>query len=131
MAEVSGEFTVTGMGGEDRLGEAGSMRLTRASGEQSFSGGIDGTGHVDWLFCFRPDRTAELVGLQRIDGTLDGRHGTVVLTATGAHNGTTSAGRWTIVEGSGSGDLEGIVGEGEWSAGPGPQARFRLRYELG
>jgi hypothetical protein len=129
--EASGEFTITGMGGEGALGEAGPIRLTHASGEQSFTGGIDGTGNVDWLFAFRPDRTAEVVGLQRIDGRLGGRRGTFVLMATGSHDGTTSSGRWTIVQASGSGELEGISGEGEWSAGPGPQARFRLRYELG
>ena len=131
MPEVSGEFSVTAMAGEEPLGEVGAVRVTHVSGDQAFSGGIDGAGHVDWLMCYRSDRTAELVGLQRIDGTIDGRRGTLVLTSTGSHDGKTSAGHWTIVSGSGGGDLHGISGEGDWSAGPGPQATFRLRYRLG
>ncbi|HEY3523409.1 MAG TPA: DUF3224 domain-containing protein [Candidatus Limnocylindrales bacterium] len=131
MAEASGTFTITGMAGEDELGTADGVRLTHAAGDQSFDGDIFGRGHVDWLFAYRPDRTAELVGLQRIEGTLEGRQGTFVLTSTGSHDGQTSNGRWTIVAGSGSGELATISGDGDWSAGPGPQATWRLRYELG
>jgi hypothetical protein len=130
MAEVTGEFTLTGMGGEDELGETPALRITHASGEQTFSGGIEGSGHVDWLLGYRADRTAALVGLQRIDGSLDGARGSLVLASVGSHDGTTSRGHWTIVGGSGTGDLRGISGDGDWSAGPGPKATFRLRYEL-
>ena len=130
MPVTSGTFTITGMGGEDELGTTDGIRLTHASGDQSFSGGIEGAGHVDWLLAYRADRTAELVGVQRIDGSLEGRRGSFVLTSTGSHDGRTSHGRWTIVSGSGSAELAGISGDGEWEAGPGPEATWRLRYAL-
>lgn len=130
MAEVGGEFTITGMGGDEPLDEAG-VRVTHARGEQAFRGGIEGTGAVDWLMCYRPDKTADFVGVQRIRGTLDGRRGSLVLTSSGRHDGRTSHGAWSIVAGSGTDELDGISGAGSWEAGPGPEARYRLSYELG
>lgn len=129
MAHIEGTFAVTGMGGEDELAQAG-VRVTHARGEQRFEGGIAGAGSVDWLMCYRPDKTADLVGVQRIDGTIDGRRGSLVLTSRGRHDGTRSTGDWEIVEGSGTGDLAGSIGRGSWQAGPGPQATYELDLEL-
>jgi hypothetical protein len=128
MPEAAGEFRITGMGGEDPIAELDGRRLTHASGTQAFTGGIEGTGHIDWLMCYLPDRTATFVGLQQVDATLDGRRGTFVMTSTGRHDGRASEGRWSIVEGSGTGELAGITGSGEWRAGPGPEGSYRLSY---
>jgi hypothetical protein len=40
-------------------------------------------------------------------------------------------GTWTVVPETGKGDLTGIVGNGRWKAGPGPQATFELTYQVG
>jgi hypothetical protein len=129
MPEAIGEFQVRG-GGEEPLREAGALRVTHANGEQAFSGAIEADGHIDWLMCYRADRTATFVGVQVIDGSIDGRRGTVLLTSIGDHDGRASSGTWTVVEGSGSGGLDGISGEGDWTAGPGPNGSYRLRYEI-
>jgi hypothetical protein len=130
LRDVVGEFRVTDMG-EETYTERHPGKLTRANGTQEFSGGIEGTGRVEWLMCYREDGTAEYVGIQEIDGTLDGRTGGFILTAAGSFDGRRSQGRWAVVTGSGTGDLAGIAGDGEFTAGPGPQASFRLSYELG
>lgn len=131
MTEASGEFTVAGGAGEETLANADRVRVTHAFGDQRFSGALDGTGHIDWLMCYRADRTAEFVGIQRIEATLEGRTGAFALRSVGSHDGRASRGTWTIVEASGSGGLEGISGEGDWTAGPGPTGSYRLRYEIG
>src|SRR3712207_146555 len=113
MATTSGSFTVMSVGGEDTLADGG-VRVTHAWGAQAFDGGIVGGGSVDWLMCYRADKTAELVGVQRIDGTIDGRRGSFVLTSSGSHDGSTSSGSWSIVAGSGTGALAGIRGTGSW-----------------
>jgi hypothetical protein len=127
--ESTGEFTVTGMG-EETYAQLRPGKLTHANGTQDFSGGIKGTGRVEWLMCYRADKTARYVGMQQINGTLDGRKGSFVLTAAGGFDGKRSKGTWTIVEGSGKGALAGIRGKGRFTAGPGPQATFRLSYDL-
>ena len=124
-----GQFKITG-GHEEAYSDRGEGRLTRSGGAQAFSGDVEGTGRIEWLMCYRADRTAEFVGLQEIDGTLDGRRGEFVLTSSGSHDGVRSKGSWTVITGSGKGELAGIVGSGTWIAGPGPQATYELTYEV-
>jgi hypothetical protein len=129
MKEAIGEFKITG-GREDAYSERDGAKLTRAGGTQEFSGGITGNGRVEWLMCYRDDGTAEYVGLQEIEGTLDGHPGSFILTAVGAFDGKRSEAHWGVVPGSGTGELAGIAGDGVFEAGPGPQATYRLSYEL-
>jgi hypothetical protein len=130
LSEATGEFKVTGMG-EETYAQLRPGKLTHANGTQVFTGDIKGTGSVEWLMCYRKDKTARYVGMQQISGTLDGRKGSFVLTAAGSFDGNRSKGTWTVVEGSGKRALAGIRGKGRFTAGPGPQASFRLSYELG
>jgi hypothetical protein len=129
LKEASGEFTVTG-GEEEAYSERGPGKLTRARGTQDFSGDIEGRGRVEWLMCYLENGTAEYVGLQEVEGRLDGRKGSFVATARGRFDGSRSEGRWALVAGSGTGELAGISGTGGFKAGPGPQATYQLSYEL-
>ncbi len=109
----------------------GGGKLTRASVEQSFSGGVEGAGSVEWLMCYRADQTADFVGMQRVDGSLGGRHGTFIMRTSGTFDGHEAKGSWTVVEGSGTGELDRLRGEGEFAAPPGSQAEAKLVYDLG
>ena len=131
MMTVTGTFEVQ-PGDETTIGEPGEgIRLTHATGTQRFSGGIVGDGAIDWLMCYLPTKSARYVGLQRITGTIDGRRGSVVLEAVGDHDGTGSSATWTIIEGTGTGDLAGIRGTGGFEAKGGRTVSYRLDYELG
>ncbi len=111
MTRATGAFTVTG-GSEQTIREvAGEARLTRVSGTQRFGAGIVGEGSVECAFCYRPDRSARFVGLQRIEGSIDGRSGSFVMESSGDHDGRQSAGHWRAIAGSGTGDLVGVSGE--------------------
>jgi Protein of unknown function (DUF3224) len=106
-------------------------RLTRASVEQGLSGDIEGEGAVQWLMCYRPDKTADFVGLQRIAGSVGGRQGSLALLQTdGTFDGREARGRLSVVPGSGTGELEGVRGEGEFSALHGGAASLTLELEL-
>jgi uncharacterized protein DUF3224 len=130
MPNATGTFEVT-PGSEDALFETDDgLTLTHATGIQRFTGDIQGEGSVDWLMCYLPNKTARFVGLQRIDGSLDGRTGTFVMEATGSHDGTQSGATWTIVSGSGTGDLTGITGEGSFDAAGGRTVTYVLEYRL-
>jgi hypothetical protein len=107
-------------------------KLTRASVRQAFSGDIEGEGEVEWLLCYRPDKTAEFVGLQRIVGRVGDRAGSFVLTQTdGVFDGTEARGELSVVPGSGTGDLAELRGTGRFRAPHGSPASFELDYELG
>ena len=105
-------------------------RLTRASVAQALSGDIEGEGLAEWLMCYRPDKTATFVGLQRLTGRLGDRDGSFVVESHGIFDGELARGRWTIVPGSGTDELRDIQGEGTWEAPHGPEATFELDYDL-
>jgi len=130
MPDATGTFEVK-PGSEDTLHAIeGGPKLTHATGTQTFSGQIQGEGSVDWLMCYLPDTSARFVGVQRIDGSVDGRTGTFLMTAVGSHDGTGSAATWTIVAGSGTGELSGISGEGSFRAAGGATVEYTLAYQL-
>lgn len=129
MTIAKGTFTVS-IDGEDPLQTLeGDIRLTHASGTQQFSGDVVGDGSIDWLIAYRADESAHMVGLQRISGTVDGRAGAFVIAAVADHDGATSRATWTIVAGSGSGQLVGIGGRGSFVAS-GTTVDYELEYEI-
>jgi len=73
VTRATGAFTVTG-GSEQTIREApNEVKLTRVAGTQRFEGAIVGEGSVEWMFCYRPDRSAVFVGFERIEGSLEAR----------------------------------------------------------
>lgn len=128
MTTASGEFQVAAWK-EETYEELDTGRgLTQADVSLGFSGAIEGDGAVRWLMAYRADGTASFVGLARITGALDGRSGTFVLQNTGEFDGTAARGQWSVVEGSGTGDLDGLTGAGGFVAGQ--EATYSLEYQL-
>jgi hypothetical protein len=110
----------------------GGRKLTQASVKQAFTGDVEGEGAVEWLMCYRPDETADFVGVQRIVGQLGGRSGSFVLLQTaGTFDGREATAELSVAPGSGTGDLTGLSGTGELSAPRGGEPTIRLDYELG
>lgn len=131
MTKANGSFQITSFN-EDAYEDRGSgAKLTHASGDQAFSGDIEGEGAVHWLMSYGPDGTARYVGLQRIKGEMSGRKGSFIIEATGDFDGAASRGTWSVIPGSGTDDLKGITGTGTFEAPGGPKATYELQYELG
>jgi hypothetical protein len=126
---LRGQFEVTGWD-EHAYYQHGSEKLTRVSAAQRFSGAIDGDGTVEWLMCYRPDGTAHFVGLQRIDGTIDGRSGVVVVSSIGEFDGERAVGDWKVVEGAATGELRGAAGTGRFEAPMGETPTFELELAM-
>ncbi len=128
--KVEGRFKIEGWE-EETYGEIdGGGKLTRASVKQAFSGGIEGDGEVEWLLCYRPDETADFVGLQSVAGSVGDRSGSFVLQVSGSFDGGEAKGDWSVVPGSGTGELDGLRGRGGFSAPLGSEAAVTLEYEF-
>jgi hypothetical protein len=108
----------------------GGGKLTRASVTQKFSGDVTGDGKTEWLMCYVSDNDATFVGLQKIDGSLGGKKGTFVVETIGEFDGKAAKGTWSVVPGTGSGELAGLEGEGRFEAPKGPKATFELDYDF-
>jgi len=105
-------------------------KLTRASIRRTFTGDIEGEGHVEYVMMYRPDGSATFVGLERIDGRIGGKRGTFVLQRTGTFEGGVAKESYAVVPGSGTGELHGLRGDGTSAVGHGMEHPFLLNYEL-
>jgi hypothetical protein len=130
VTKASGTFELTSRTESPYDELDGGIKLTHASGAQTFGGDIDGDGAVHWLMLYRPDKSARFVGLQRISGSVAGRRGSFVLAAEGDHEAGSSRIRWTVVTGSGTGDLAGIAGTGSMTAPGGAKGTYELQYSF-
>ena len=131
MPKARGSFRIASFKEDTYEDRGDGAKLTHASGDQAFSGDIEGDGQVHWLMCYRPDGSATYVGLQRITGSVGGRTGSFVIDASGEFDGAASRGTWSVVPGSGEGALAEISGAGRFEAPGGPNASYDLDYELG
>lgn len=127
---AKGTFRVESWQEEPYL-EGDRRKLTRATVKQSFAGDLMGEGAVEWLMCYRPDQTADFVGHQFVSGRLGGRRGTFVVRSWGTFDGQQARGTWAVIQGSATGELDGLRGQGEFVAPLGPEASFELDYEIG
>jgi hypothetical protein len=110
---------------------AGMPKLTRASVSRVFHGDFEGDGTAEYLMIYRPDNSANFVGMERMVGKLGGRSGSFVLQRSGTDDGKTTHESYFVVLGSGTGDLKGLKGEGVFLATHAqPSYSFTLDYDF-
>ena len=108
----------------------GLPKLTRAAVTKTFTGDITGEGHVEYLMMYRSDGSATFLGFERIVGSLAGRAGSFVLQRTGVFESGMAKESYAVVPGSGTGELQGLRGEGTTAVGHGMEHPFTMNYEL-
>lgn len=104
-------------------------KLTTARVTKSYSGEIDGESVTQWLMAYDADGSAAFVGLERISGTFGGRSGTCVLQHVGGYQDGAATAELTVVAGSGSGELAGVAGRGDFVADPAGKVRLELAFD--
>ena len=105
-------------------------KLTRASVTKTFSGDIEGQGQVEYLMMYRGDGSATVLGLERIIGRIGGKAGSFVLQRTGVYENGEAKETYSVVPGSGTGELRGLRGVGTSALGHGMEHPFALDYEF-
>jgi hypothetical protein len=106
-------------------------KMTRAAVTKSFSGDITGEGHVEYLMMYRSDGSATFVGLERVVGQVAGKAGSFVLERTGVFENGVATESYSVIPGSGTGELRGLCGEGTSAVGHGTEHPLTLNYEFG
>jgi len=105
-------------------------KLTRASVRKTFSGDIEGEGQVEYLMMYRSDGSAAFVGLERIVGRIGGKAGTFVLQRIGMFESGHAKESYSVIPGSATGELRGLVGDGTSALSHGSEYPFTLNYDL-
>ncbi len=110
--------------------QAGAPALNEIRVTETFSGDIQGDGTVRFIQAARPDGSATFVGIERVRGSIDGRHGSFLLQDSGTLVGGQVKGSWFVVPNSGTDELRGLQGEGGFEAQLGQHASIWLDYSL-
>jgi len=103
-------------------------KLTRASVTKSYQGDVDGEGKLEYLMMYRTAGSASFMGLERLTGSVSGRSGSFVLQHSGTFEDGVAKVILSVVPGSGTGDLRGMRGEGEFTVGHQPPYAMTLDY---
>jgi hypothetical protein len=104
---------------------------------KTFSGAIEGTSTVEMLYTRTPGENGSYAGagyvaLERISGSVDGRHGSFALLHISTVVGNEPPlSRYLISPGSGTGDLAGLSGVGLITIDDDGTHTLHLDYELG
>lgn len=96
--------------------------------EETFTGDIEAQSTVRALEVRRGDHSASLVSLQRVHGKLHGREGSFVLQGEETVEDGRIEATWSVVPGSGTGELSGLRGEGGFEGTFGTGSEGTLDY---
>ena len=126
---ATGTISVTGWNPTPYDEAPGATSMVVIEVAEDFHGDIEGQGRARMLQALRPDGSASFVGHERVTATLAGRSGTFLFQDAGTLSSTGDVdGRWFVVPDSGTGQLEGLRGEGTFSASVGQSATITLDY---
>lgn len=113
---ISADFAVTGWDERPFDERVGTSTLTEALVSREYTNGIEATSTTKWLMAYAPDKSATYVGLERLVGTVAGRHGTLVLLHDGAFEDGVASATLRVV--SGTDQFKNVTGTGEFRADP-------------
>ena len=106
-------------------------KLTRVQATVTYEGEIEGEGKLQYLMMYREDETAGYVSMERFTGRIGDRKGSLVLQGSGEFKDGAATVDWTVVPGSGTGDLRGITGTGGFKSIHGnEETEVALDYDL-
>ncbi|MEV6278474.1 DUF3224 domain-containing protein [Nocardia sp. NPDC051832] len=106
----------------------GAPKLATATGFDVYRGDLEGDADWQGLMFTDPDGSGTFDSLQRTRGTLGGRTGSFVLRMTGTFTATgDSHADWSVVPGSGTGELAGLSGTGGYASSAG-NTTYTLTY---
>ncbi|MCA8944591.1 MAG: DUF3224 domain-containing protein [Planctomycetes bacterium] len=106
------------------------QKMVQAKVERTFEGDLVGESHTEYLMAYTPTG-ASFVGLERFTGSLSGKTGSFVFQRDGtAGSDGVVREQFMIVVGSGTGELKGITGRGNWESAHAESYTISFEYEL-
>ena len=117
MTMATGSFTMKTWDEQSYGQVEGGPRIAHAHSTNTYTGAITGESSVNYVTLYLDgDATCLYRGYEQIEGTLDGRTGSFVLEHVGSWQDNKATTTWTVIEGSGTGELAGLTGTGGYVA---------------
>jgi hypothetical protein len=128
--KAGGGFTIKAWDEQPYAELDGAPKLTHARVTAIYGGDLEGEGTSELVMAYDQD-DATYAGYERVVGSLGGRSGSFVLRLDGGFEDGAARTTWTVVEGTGTGDLAGLRGEGGYLARHGEaEVAYELRWSL-
>jgi hypothetical protein len=108
----------------------GEHKLATVHARNSYSGDWEGEGILRLLMAYVGDQAVHYTGLERVTGSLGGKQGSFLLKHDGIFENGIAKTAWTVVPGSGTGELAGLRGEGGFASGHAEESPVTLEYEF-
>jgi hypothetical protein len=126
--KATGTFTIKSWDEQPFAEVEGAPKLTQARVTTTYGGDLDGEGTSTLVMAY-DGADASYAGYERVVGSLGGRSGSFVLRLAGGFEQGAARTTWTVVEGSGTGELAGLQGDGGYVASQGePEVAYELRW---
>lgn len=106
----------------------GGRSMREAKVRQAYHGHLRGESDLVYLMTYTGEGTARFVGTELFEGTVGDREGRVSFHHEGTFEDGVARSHCRVVPGSGTGELEGISGEGRFEA-EGNKVEFRFSCE--
>lgn len=114
---------------EEPYAEADGTELSRVHISRTFTGDLEGESTAE-LMIAKAAGGGGYIGHDRITGRLNGKQGTFVFQHTGVMSPDGVSNSGTIVPGTATGELVGLIGDGTMLADDEGNHTFTLAYEL-
>ncbi len=128
--DYKASFQITSWNEETVGEEKDGSTVKRAVVTQTYKGDMEGTGTVSYVMFYRDQKTADFIGFEQFEGEVKGKNGAFVMRHDGVFKDGKASSDWIIEIGSGSGELDGITGDGSFKAGHAGTARVNCRIAL-
>jgi Protein of unknown function (DUF3224) len=107
------------------------VTLTRTQVTKTFHGQIEGQSTAELLMVAAPDGSAAYVGFEHIVCRLHERTGSFILHHSATQTSGGQSASWSVVPGTGTGELQDLRGAARIEVTPEGQHTFTLDYALG
>ena len=108
----------------------GEHKLTTVHARNRYAGDWEGEGSLHLQMVYVGDRAVHYTGLERVSGSLAGKRGGFVLKHDGVFEDGIAKTTWTVVPGSGTGELAGLSGAGGFASGHAEESPVTLDYDF-
>lgn len=106
-------FTVSGWDEKTEFDFGGGRKITRVLAKFKYLGDLEAEGELEYQMAYGANETGRYVGLERVNGTLNGHAGTFVVEHRGTFDAASVKNHWLIVEHTGTGALENLQGSAD------------------
>ncbi len=105
-------------------------KITRATVSKTFKGDIKGNSKLEYVLNYTADGNATFVGIERITANIENKEGSFSVQHQGSFVNGIASSNFTVISGSATKELVGLVGQGEYSSGHAPLIAFQFDYSF-